>query len=578
MTRRVIVGPSCAGKSTYAWENRADDDLVVDFDRIARALGNTKPHESSGLIGEATFRARLSIINTALDSDGDSWIIHGNPSAEQINEYITAGAEFVVLDPGLDECLARAEEDDRPDGTEENIRAWYDDPPAFPGDATVTTITDTTEDQMKKKQGRAAASPEMSGANRYWGKNAPPKSKTDFFNAITTPAPAGDGTIATIRMYGPIDSWGGWWGVSASDVSDVLDDLPDTVTQIILRINSPGGEVFEAMAILNMLRAHGAAVTAVVDGLAASAASVIAAGCEDTVMSPGTQMMIHSPLSWTYGNAEDLRKLAGTLDSIEESIIEIYRNKAGISAWGELLSAETWYTAQQAVEAGLADRVAIVKDAGETLTAGNDDIDPLEGDDIDDLYAQARARLQDHPTRASAQRKPPSSTEPGNTNQKEVLAMSDALKAGLSARLGVTDAEISDEALLAAVDEVIAEQAETPAAPAASIPAGTQLIESNVLDQLRADATAGREAREEQISARRDGIIKNALKTGRITAATSAGFRAMLDADETGATALISSLAENTVPVAEIGHSDGVADADQALYNTAFGSDENTEA
>ncbi|WP_052492880.1 head maturation protease, ClpP-related [Microbacterium sp. MEJ108Y] len=413
---------------------------------------------------------------------------------------------------------------------------------------------------------------QSTGANRFWGSHTPPKSKAEFFDAITMPSPAGEGAIATIRLYGPIDSWGGWWGISASDVSDVLDALPDSVTRIILRINSPGGEVFEAMSILNMLRAHKATVLGVVDGLAASAGSVIAVGCDETVMSPGTQMMIHSPSTIVWGNAADMRKEAEVLDSVEESIISIYRDKAGESAWGELLSAETWYTAQQAVETGLADRVAVVKDAGETSTAGAEDddlLDPLEGDTVEDKYQSARARLMKNRTGAIASVQTPSSTEPGNPTQKEALAMSDALKAGLSARLGVTDAEISDDDLLAAVDEVLSEQTDTPAAPAATVP-GTQLIEDNVLAQMRADAAAGREAREQQIRDRRDGVIKNALKQGRISAASAPEFRAMLDANEEAAAKVIDSLAPNTVHVEEVGHSDTLTSADDSLYGSIF--------
>lgn len=421
---------------------------------------------------------------------------------------------------------------------------------------------------------------QRTGRNRYWGKLTPPKSKAEFFDAITMPAPAGEGTVATIRLYGPIDSWGGWWGISASDVSDVLDTLPESVTQIILRINSPGGEVFEAMSILNMLRAHKASVLGVVDGLAASAGSVIAVGCDETVMSPGTTMMIHSPSSIAWGNAAEMRKTADILDGIEESIIEIYRDKAGESAWGELLSAETWYTAPKAVEAGLADRVAVVKDAGETSTAGADEedpTDPLEGDDVEDMYQSARAHLGLNPIGASAPSKLPVSTESGDSNRKESVVAYDDLTAGLRERLGVTDAAATDETLLAAVDEVLAEQSDTPAAPAATIPAGTQLIENSVLETMRADAAAGREARQQQISDRRDGMIQNALSEGRISAASAPQFRAMLDADEESGAAVLASLATNTVPVGEIGHADGVHDADDALYNAAFGN-ENEEA
>lgn len=417
---------------------------------------------------------------------------------------------------------------------------------------------------------------QRTGRNRYWGKLTPPKSKDEFFDAITVPAPSGEGNVATIRLYGPIDSFGGWWGISAGDVSDVLDSLPESVTQIILRINSPGGEVFEAMSILNMLRAHKATVTGVVDGLAASAGSVIAVGCDETVMSPGTTMMIHSPSSIAWGNAAEMRKTAEILDGIEESIISIYRDKAGESAWGELLSAETWYTAQQAVETGLADRVGVVKDAGETSTAGAEEDDPLivvvplDGEDVEDMYQAARAHLGLRPIGASASPKPPSSPEPGNTTETEKLTMSDTFLAAVRDRLGVTDANADEETVLAAFDEHLAEQADTVEAPVAAIPAGTQLIEDNVLSQMRSDAAAGREAREQQIKDRRDAKIAKALSEGRITSASAPNFRALLDANEESTTTLLDSLAENTVPVAEIGHSDGVTDADDALYDAAF--------
>lgn len=416
-------------------------------------------------------------------------------------------------------------------------------------------------------------SKQKTGANRFWGRLTPPKSKAEFFDAITMPAPAGEGTIATIRMYGPIDSYGGWWGISASDVSDVLDSLPDTVTQIILRINSPGGEVFEAMSILNMLRAHKASVLGVVDGLAASAGSVIAAGCDETVMSPGTQMMIHSPSTIVWGNASEMRKVADVLDGIEESIIEIYRTKAGESSWGELLANETWFTAQQAVEAGLADRVAVVKDAGDTSTAGADeepdiDADPLEGDDVEDMYQAARARLGWQPTGAAS--KLPSSSEPGDPNRKEEAVAYSDLTAGLRERLGVTDAAASDDELLAAVDEVLAEQADAPAAPAATIPEDAIVVDKAAYEQLRDNADAGRKAMDSINAQRRDGIIAAALMDGRIAASAKDSWRAQLDRDEQGITTILDGMPKNTaVPVAEVGHSDTLTSTDDSLYAQA---------
>lgn len=409
--------------------------------------------------------------------------------------------------------------------------------------------------------------------NRYWGDRTPPKSKAEFFNAVTTLAPDGEATVATIRMYGPIDSWGGWWGVSAAEVSAVLDALPDTVSEVILRINSPGGEVFEGITILNLLRAHKAKVTAVVDGLAASAASVIAAGADETVMSPGTQMMIHSPWTITWGNAAELRKTADRLDGLELSLVEIYSAKAGEKPWADLLAEETWMTAQETVEFGLADRVAVVQDQGSTSTVGDDDLIVIEvGTDDED---SARVTRLTGVAAAAAVHRLPSSSEPGEPNRKENAVAYSDLTAGLRERLGVTDANASDETLLAALDEALEERAETPAP---TVPAGATLIDSDVLATLQADAAAGREALAAQTAARRDALVSAAIADGRISPANRATWRAQLDSSEEVTAELLAALPKNTVPVTEVGHSDDVASAEEALYVKAWGNDKTKEA
>ncbi|RPE75647.1 ATP-dependent protease ClpP protease subunit [Curtobacterium sp. PhB137] len=392
-------------------------------------------------------------------------------------------------------------------------------------------------------------------SNRYWGSAPMPKAKTEFFNAVTTPAPTGDGSVATIRMYGPIDSWGGFWGISTKDMGQVLDALPDSVSRIILRINSPGGEVFEGVSILNMLRAHKASVTAVVDGLAASAASVIAAGADDTVMSPGTQMMIHSPWIFAIGNAVDLRKQADVLDTIESSLVEIYTAKAGEQDWTSLLADDTWLNAADAVELGLADRIAVVPDAGETETVGEaEEVIVIPDEDAEDAAASLIVRVN---ARATARQKLPSSSEPGHPNRKEDVVSYDALKAGIRERLGMTDASASDEQLIAGLDEALAETAEpTTAAP---IPEGTTLVENSVLDNLRADAAAGREARNQQIADRREAKVTAAIEQGKIAPARADHWRAALAADEDGATETLNSLATDlVVPTAALGVTGGV--------------------
>ena len=413
-------------------------------------------------------------------------------------------------------------------------------------------------------------------ANRYWGDRTPPKAKSDFFNAVTTPSAFGEGKVATIRLAGPIDSWGGWWGVSAKELGAVLDALPESVEQIILRINSPGGEVFEGVAMLNMLRAHRASVLAVVDGLAASAASVIAVGADETVMSPGTQMMIHSPWVIIAGDAEDLRHEAGVLDSIESSLIQIYRDKAGEKDWAQLLADETWYSAEEAVAAGLADRTAVIPDAGEAETVGAEPIeltDDLDGDVEDLILLRPAARM---PARAAS--KLPVSTEPGEPNRKdEAMAYGD-LKAGLRDRLGVVDADPSDDTLLAAVDQVLAEQAsDIPAAIVSTLPEGVSTIEDSLLEQLRSDAAAGREARAEQIRQTRKATVEAAVQAGKIAPARAAHWEAALEADP-GAVEQLNALQPGLIPLDTKGHTGGVDEAndDDPVYSKVYPAGEPT--
>lgn len=422
--------------------------------------------------------------------------------------------------------------------------------------------------------------------NRFWGSQDVPKTKREFFDAVVAPPPQGDEPeIATIRLYGPIDSWGGYWGISAKDVGGVLDALPESVNQIILRINSPGGHVFEGISIMNLLGAHRAKVTAVVDGLAASAASVIAAGADETVMSPGTQMMIHCTSTIVWGNAAEMRKEAAVLEGLDRSLAEIYTAKAGEKDWATLLEAETWLPAADAVAEGLADRIAVIPDAGETETVGEEDEevvlvpDEAEPEDMAAAHVIRFAARRHAPAAAAASPKLPSSTEPGDPNRKENVVAYDDLTAGLRERLGVTDAAATDETLLAALDEALTEQADpTPAPAAAALPAGFTAIDESVLADLQANASAGAAARAEQESNRRDGIVATALREGRIASASKDAIRAQLDKDEDGTTAFLATLPKNTaVPVTEVGHADTLTNADDALYGALYGSTE-TEA
>lgn len=189
-------------------------------------------------------------------------------------------------------------------------------------------------------------------AFRFHGQNPPKR----VVNELPS-GPVVDG-VATLRLYDPIDSWGGEWGVSAREFTASLDKIHDA-SEIRLHINSPGGEVFEGIAILNALRNHPARVVAHVDGIAASAASFIAAGADEVVMGRNTEMMIHDARGIAIGNAADMHELGNLLDHLSDNIASIYAEKAGgtVAAWRQFMLAETWYSADEAVSAGLADRV-----------------------------------------------------------------------------------------------------------------------------------------------------------------------------------------------------------------------------
>lgn len=137
--------------------------------------------------------------------------------------------------------------------------------------------------------------------------------------------------------------------------------------EILVRINSPGGAVFDGVAIYNSLMQHDARVTTQIDGIAASIASVIAEAGEEITMLRGTQFMIHKPLMFAGGNADDFRQIVTLLDDIENGIVDIYRTRASLSdkAIRDAMEAETWYSPEDALDAGFVTAIADTPEAAE---------------------------------------------------------------------------------------------------------------------------------------------------------------------------------------------------------------------
>jgi len=149
-----------------------------------------------------------------------------------------------------------------------------------------------------------------------------------------------------------------WWGGIAPE--DFMEALSRTTGPVTLRINSPGGSVFGAQAMVAAMRAHAQPITARIDALAASAASVIATECATCVMVPGAMMMIHKAWGMAIGNADDMRGTADLLEKIDGTIAGTYARRSGgdVAAFIDKMAAETWYSAEEAVAEGLADSVA----------------------------------------------------------------------------------------------------------------------------------------------------------------------------------------------------------------------------
>lgn len=164
---------------------------------------------------------------------------------------------------------------------------------------------------------------------------------------------------AEVWLYGPIgrDPWTGE-GVDATEFAQELAAL--SVAQLDVRIHSPGGYVDDGAAIFAAIDRHPAHVTAYIDGIAASMASVIPMAADEIVISPVAMMMIHQPWTLAMGNAADMRQAVASLEAHAETMMAAYRRhmRADDAAIVAAMDAETWYTAPQAVATGLATRIA----------------------------------------------------------------------------------------------------------------------------------------------------------------------------------------------------------------------------
>ena len=160
-----------------------------------------------------------------------------------------------------------------------------------------------------------------------------------------------------------------WWG---DEVTPKMfkDELLAGTGDITVWINSPGGDVFAAAQIYNMLMDYTGKVTVKIDGLAASAASVIAMAGGEVYMSPVSMIMIHNPSTIAIGDSEEMLRAKALLDEVKESIINAYELKTGLSRTklSHLMDAESWMNANKAIELGFADKIMFMENETPDLT------------------------------------------------------------------------------------------------------------------------------------------------------------------------------------------------------------------
>ena len=182
-----------------------------------------------------------------------------------------------------------------------------------------------------------------------------PKMKTKFWNIMKNE----EENSADMILYGTIGSDEWWDDICYKTFKEDIANLGE-VENINLHINSPGGSVFAAVAIANTLKNHKAKVTAYIDGLAASAATIITSACDVVKMPKNALFMIHNPLTWAYGNKQELEKTGILLDKVKDSILETYLAKAKDKTKEELsvlMDEEKWFNAEEAKEYGFIDEI-----------------------------------------------------------------------------------------------------------------------------------------------------------------------------------------------------------------------------
>jgi ATP-dependent Clp endopeptidase proteolytic subunit ClpP len=394
-------------------------------------------------------------------------------------------------------------------------------------------------------------------------------------------AKADDPKTADVWIYDRIGSDFFDEGVSAKAFVRQVNALK--VEQIVLHINSPGGDFFQGVAIYNALRDHPATVTAIVDGLAASAASFVFQAGDTRRVNRAGQVMIHDASGGVLGNAKDMADFAAVLDRISDSMAGIYADRGGgtVADWREAMQAETWYSAVEAVEAGLADE-AMDDAPAEPPVSNHFDLAIF-------AYAgRAKAPAPVMPS-ASARTQTPEPAGPGTTTEGGAVADNAKLREALGLKADASD----DEVRAAWASSGLAAQpapADPPQPPAPNPPADppanppdpdaplppqqvtasgrVRVVDAAVWEKLNEQAGKVDQLVQERQREKRDQVIADAMRAGKFGPAEKEQYQKLWDQAPKETEGLIATLTPNRIAVSASGYVG--LDPDEAAEDAMF--------
>lgn len=375
-----------------------------------------------------------------------------------------------------------------------------------------------------------------------------PDKSRDWFRFVTNKA---DDT-AEVYIYGDIGET--FWedGVSAQDFVKQLDDI--AAPKLSVRINSPGGSAWDGLTIANAIVRHKAHVTCWIDGLAASAASIVAVAGDEVVVSKYGQAMLHNAHAVVMGTSKDMREVASQLDQLNASIAAFYADRStgadDAAAFTRAMAKETWYNAEEMLAAGLATRIddSAVREETEKAVAK-----AMSGTAETYRYSGRTAAPAPMATTKEIQ-------VPDKKTIAETLGLpADASDADILAKtresLGITDdPQTDDPAPTVTVPD--AAPAPTPVPAAAKVVDGTVTLDADTYAQMMSNAELGAKAHATLTAQAHAKIVDKAIDEGRITPARHGHYMALMVADPADTTDLLTKRLQPgvAVPLAEIGH------------------------